>query len=443
MIIAFFFWIVISALLVAFVNALFQSTQDEIVEKEKIIILFIIIFSISVSAFIIFYIVNLFLAINRKEFGARMKLKITIFFIFIAILPIIPFIQIGTKFISSSMNLWFSKNFGFALDLSEEIIKTYYNEKRIYLSNFTDEINLHIKNNGLTYQKLIDTLPDLIEEKKINSLSIWDKNGQLLKQIGDEVFEVEIKKRSFSDKKIYLTKNEENIFNMETKKGLLYLVIPAKVFDVENNLLGFINFGIIIHPKFNKSITEIEDSLRNYNTANLYKDFFTRGFVSLFLIIIFPIILVILIISLFLSKDILDPIESLSKATKRVAEGDLNFQVGHSFNDEFMTLSQSFNRMINELDVSRTMLKQKEKIATWQDIAKQLAHEIKNPLTPIKLSVERLLKKYEDNSSNFPETIDKCSKTILKEVSNIDKLLNEFANFSEIIIFDKKPDEIL
>ncbi|HOV15787.1 MAG TPA: HAMP domain-containing protein, partial [Spirochaetota bacterium] len=153
-------------------------------------------------------------------------------------------------------------------------------------------------------------------------------------------------------------------------------------------------------------------------------------------------ILVILIVSLFLSKEILDPIENLSSATKRVAEGDLNFQVHQTFNDEFMTLSKSFNLMINELELSRNKLKQKEKIETWQEIARQLAHEIKNPLTPIKLSVERLLKKYNEKSEDFSETIDKCSKTILREVGNIDRLLNEFANFSKFIALEKSNGEI-
>ena len=59
-----------------------------------------------------------------------MQFKLTLFFVFVALLPIIPFIQIGTKFITSSMNIWFSENMGLALDLSEEIIRTYYNEKK-------------------------------------------------------------------------------------------------------------------------------------------------------------------------------------------------------------------------------------------------------------------------------------------------------------------------
>lgn len=443
LIIAVTFWVIISILLVIFVNVLFQSGQEEIVERERIVILSLILFSLSLIIFIIIYLLKLFLSIKKKEFGARMRLKITLFFIFVVILPTIPFIQIGTKFISSSMNLWFSKNFGFSLDLSEEIIRTYYNEKKNLVSLQIDKLNDIIEKQKLTYKSFIDYIPKYTEKENIDNISIWDKNGELLRQYEDNVFEVKENTYNFEEKRIYLQNNIDGIFNVDTKNGKLYLILPAKIFDINNNMLGFLNIGIIIHPKYNKAILEIEDSLRNYNTASLYKDFFTRGFSFLFLAIVFPIILVILIIALFLSKEILDPIENLSKATRRVAEGDLNFQVYSTFNDEFMILSKSFNQMISELELSRNKLKQKEKIETWQEIARQLAHEIKNPLTPIKLSVERLVRKYNIRSEDLDEIVNKCSRTILKEVENINGLLEEFSNFSKLTVFDKKVDEVV
>ena len=317
LLISLLFWFLISFLLIIFINKLFQSNQEDIIEKERVFITLLIGFSLTLTIFITIFITKLFISIKKSEFGSRMRLKITLFFIFVAILPTIPFIQIGTKFISSSMDLWFSKNYGFALDLSEEIIKNYYNEKKYFLTTIVDELNSLIKFKNMSYNEFLDEIPNFIKKNKIDSMSIWTKNGKLVKEFNNNIFEFQYGMIEHNNKKINLSNNIENNFTVETKDKRLYLVMPSKIFDDDKNLLGFLNIAVKINSNFNKAINEIDDSLRNYNTSNLYKKFFTNGFIFLFLVIIFPIILIILIISLFLSK-YSDPIENLSRLQREL-----------------------------------------------------------------------------------------------------------------------------
>jgi two-component system nitrogen regulation sensor histidine kinase NtrY len=151
----------------------------------------------------------------------------------------------------------------------------------------------------------------------------------------------------------------------------------------------------------------------------------------------FPIILIILIISLFFNREILDPIENLSRATRRIAEGDLKFQVESSYSDEFNLLSRSFNSMINELEMSRDKLQFKQKILTWKEIGEQFAHELKNPLTPIRLQTDRILRKIENKAENLEEVILNGLKIIRIESEKMESILNEFTGLSQYQSFNR------
>ncbi|OHD05846.1 MAG: hypothetical protein A2086_14790 [Spirochaetes bacterium GWD1_27_9] len=442
LIISVFFLLFLSILLINFVNNLFISTQEDIIERERILIVFLVILSVSLLVIIILFFLNIGISVIKKEFGARMRLKITLFFVFVSLLPIFPFVQIGTKFIESSMNIWFSKNLGFALNLSEEIVVTYYSEKKELLVKYVDELNKLIKEKKIN--SFIDYLEEFIQKNNIKNISLWTEKGEIIEQFGENIFDFEIQpKRIKLEEEVHLLVNKEGIFPLETKTGSIYLIIPSKILNNDKKLIGFLNIGITISPYYLKATNEIENALKIYNTTSLYKDFFTRGFSILFITIIFPIILIVLIISLFLTKELLEPIESLSMATQRVASGDYNFQISSSFNDEFTFLSKSFNSMINDLEVSREKLQQKEKIATWGEIAKQLAHEIKNPLTPIRLSSERILRRFEEGNKDFKEILQKGIKTIITEVENMDRMLSEFENFARLPVLRKEKGDVV
>lgn len=433
LLVSFLFWISISFFLIELVNRIFKSKEDEIIEKEVLLIGSLIILSFILFIGILFYIVKLIIAVYKKEFGSRIKLKISLLFVFVTLLPIIPFIQISTKFIASSMNIWFSSNVGLALDYSEEIVKTYYNEKKEILIKIVDKFNEKIIKENITFLNLINKIKPY---DNIKNISIWNDRGELFSFNGENIFEVKKEQlynySKLTDSEIKLKDNKEGIFTFN-KEGQTFLIIPAKIVKRKTEeLIGFLNIAIEIFPYFNKLTEEIDYSLRNYNILSLYKNFFTVGFIILFIAFLFPIIIIVFLISIFLSNELLEPITNLTNATKRIASGDLNFCIESSFTDEFRILIDYFNSMITEIELSRDRLQQKEKISTWQEIAKRLAHELRNPLTPIRLSSERILKKYRENDSNFSEILNKGINIIIDEVERMNKLLFAFSSFVKL-----------
>jgi nitrogen fixation/metabolism regulation signal transduction histidine kinase len=148
-------------------------------------------------------------------------------------------------------------------------------------------------------------------------------------------------------------------------------------------------------------------------------------------IFFFPILLITIIIAISFSRSITLPIAELAEATRRVAGGDFSIQIMAWQDDELGLLIRSFNAMVQNLETSRNALVRAEKITVWQNMAQQLAHEIKNPLTPIKLSAERVLRRWRNEPERTGEILESSMLAIIQEVESLSDLLTEFRTLSQ------------
>ncbi|HSB61456.1 MAG TPA: ATP-binding protein, partial [Vicinamibacteria bacterium] len=131
-----------------------------------------------------------------------------------------------------------------------------------------------------------------------------------------------------------------------------------------------------------------------------------------------------------MSRRISGPIRALTRATGRVAAGDLEARVSTSAQDELRELVESFNRMAGDLGRQRHDLERSNRLAAWAEMARQVAHEVKNPLTPIQLSAEHLRRVFLDPSVDFGATLAACTDTILRQVGKLRRLVTEFSAFA-------------
>lgn len=440
LIFVFFIWVFVSVGISLFIDQIFTSNQREFLNRERTIIVFFIILSIVLSIIIVTYFIIVTYNFLRNKFGSKLQLKITIIFVFLIILPILPFTLIGIKFFRSSVNLWYSKEVGSTLDSSQLIIKEYYNEKKEKLFSLSKDYYEKLTDNGTKdlNMSILFNADNVYTDGEIKfsraNISIWSRNGELIGQYGEEIFDLE---SNLSDKSYYnevekldYSIDYRQIFRFK-KNGNLYVILPTSLTNKETGqLVAHMNFALPIHKNFDTIIEDIDETIVNYNTIFYYKDFFINGFIIFFFASIFPIVLITLTISLFMARDFLRPIIGLLDATNRISEGDYDFKVNYNSFDEFESLVDSFNSMISELNLSKMKLKQKEKIATWQEIAKRLAHEIRNPLTPIRLSAERIQAKY--NKPDFDKVLEKGVSMIINQVETMDKMLVQFSYFAKL-----------
>jgi nitrogen fixation/metabolism regulation signal transduction histidine kinase len=143
-----------------------------------------------------------------------------------------------------------------------------------------------------------------------------------------------------------------------------------------------------------------------------------------------PTLLMTVIIAISFTRRVSRPLMELTEATRRVAEGDFSIQILARPRDELGLLIRSFNAMVRDLEKNRGSQLLAEKISIWQSLAQQLAHEIKNPLTPIKLSAERVLKRWRTDPDRVGEIVETSMLAIIQEVEGLSTLLTEFRTLS-------------
>ena len=142
--------------------------------------------------------------------------------------------------------------------------------------------------------------------------------------------------------------------------------------------------------------------------------------------------LVVLIILLIFLTLITRPLNRLQEDTKKIASGDLTVRVRESRFSPINELIVSFNNMVDELESSRDKLLQAEKDMMWREMAQVMAHEIKNPLTPLRLSTERMEMKYWGKSENFDKIFQDSMEVINEEINNLQHLVKEFSKFARM-----------
>jgi signal transduction histidine kinase len=135
-------------------------------------------------------------------------------------------------------------------------------------------------------------------------------------------------------------------------------------------------------------------------------------------------------IGYWLAERIADPVNRLTRATRRLARGDLDARIATTSSDELRRLVQDFNRMAGELQHQQKELERTHRLEAWADMARQVAHEIKNPLTPIQLNAEHLRRVHADRGEPLSPVLEDCVSTILSQVRLLRQIASEFSNFS-------------
>ncbi len=143
-------------------------------------------------------------------------------------------------------------------------------------------------------------------------------------------------------------------------------------------------------------------------------------------------LLAALLAGAFLSRRLTTPIVELSEAAAKVSAGDLSVQLQTNSKDEVGSLVDAFNHMTRELTLSRKHLARAERVAAWQQIARRVAHEIKNPLFPIQMSIETLRKSYDKQHPKFDEIMKESTRTVLDEVKALNRIVTEFSDFARL-----------
>lgn len=179
----------------------------------------------------------------------------------------------------------------------------------------------------------------------------------------------------------------------------------------------------------NKTIAYI--GLPNYSNEEEYSDKIAL-FVSNLINIYALVFVAIGVLAVFLANQITSPLTFIQESISKTKIGQRNEPIIWRRHDEIGVLIKEYNNMISALEASALKLARSERESAWREMAKQVAHEIKNPLTPLKLGVQLLEKSWKEKDPNFELKFNKFSKSFIEQIDSLSKIASEFSNFAKM-----------
>lgn len=155
---------------------------------------------------------------------------------------------------------------------------------------------------------------------------------------------------------------------------------------------------------------------------------FLTAFINIYIILI----AIAIFIALFISGYITQPMQLIREKMRKLRLGKTNEKIDWPIRDEIGNLIGEYNRMIDELATSAELLARSERESAWREMAKQVAHEIKNPLTPMKLSIQYLQKAWDERAPDWEQRLKRFTETIIQQIDNLSVIASEFSDFAKM-----------
>jgi signal transduction histidine kinase len=245
-------------------------------------------------------------------------------------------------------------------------------------------------------------------------INFYDINGNLISSSRPQIFaEGLVSYKMNTDAYNQLAINKKTFLIQKEKIGKLeYYSAYIPFYNTHNKLVAYLNL-----PYFAKE-SELKKELSS----------FLMAFINIYILLIAITILIALVISGRITR-------SLNIIRDKIASvklGGKNEKIYWGKNDEIGSLINEYNRMIDELTLSAELLARSERESAWRDMAKQVAHEIKNPLTPMKLSVQFLQKAWAEDKNEFGDRIEKFTKTLIDQIESLSAIATAFSDFANM-----------
>ncbi len=182
----------------------------------------------------------------------------------------------------------------------------------------------------------------------------------------------------------------------------------------------------------------VEVYARLQSESALLSTFFLVVYIGFLL----SVIVAALAVSVAISRRVTRRVSDLAEATERVGAGDLTVQVATRVDDEIGDLTKAFNEMVRDLRDSRGRIDYLQRISAWQDFARRLAHEIKNPLTPIQLAVQEVHRRYRGDDAGYKQRLDESVAIVGEEIATLRRLVSEFSAFAKLPQAQLEPADL-
>lgn len=337
-----------------------------------------------------------------SDFTIRSQIQGTIIFI-----SILSFLIIGASTISFFIERYNRNN----IDKLSRTAGIMVRELQKRLSDTTAfNVNLSDSASYSNLQKLVEEVAD-IHNADVN---IYDLDGNLQVSSENEVYEKGILSKQMHPLAFYhLSRMREvEYVQKETLSSLNYWSIYAAVRNDQGQVVQYLNI-----PYFSSQI-DLKQEISNFLVTIINLNAF--------------IFLIAGVIALFITNKITQSFSVIGDKMREITLGKTNEEIVWNKNDEIGELVKQYNKMVHQLEESAEALAKSEREGAWREMARQVAHEIKNPLTPMKLSIQYLQKAIDSNQSNVKDLTANVATTLIEQIDHLSKIAADFSQFANI-----------
>lgn len=342
----------------------------------------------------------------RRLFQINIRSQVHSTIIFISIFS---FLVIGVATISFFVSRYHRTN----SDKLSRTMRIMVNEMKKEIGNQFAFEDVGRVSDSATYgglQELVDEVSD-IHGVDVN---VYDLNGDLKVSSDPTVYTKGVLSSKMDPTAYYHLARLSKVQHVQNEKiaNFSYLSIYAPVQDDNGDVYAFLSI-----PYFT-SQQELNQEISNFIVTVINLNAF--------------IFLIAGLIALFITNRITRSFSLISDKMRAVNLGSLNEEISWNRNDEIGELVKEYNKMVNKLEESAAALAKTEREGAWREMARQVAHEIKNPLTPMKLSIQYLQKSIDSNQPNVKELSSNVASTLVEQIDHLAKIAADFSQFANI-----------
>jgi len=392
-----------------------------------------------------FFIISLILSyvyrnkrnLETGKIRSSIRYRLTLAFLFVALLPSIPIFLLSSNLTGRLIEGFYRVDISNALKSSLALIQVEEKNVRAGLLLKSDRFITSIKNSQFDSYSIFKRAVEAgLLEKDVYYLGYLEQNKLKFESKGlykliENLDFVSINESPFKASEVRLYQEDK-----------AYYLIR---YDISEEISILI--GSRIHVGNEKDVFNIVSATLTYDTVRLWKEKIPYSIRLTIGIFSFSMFLVAILFSFIFARKISRPIINLANATKKVSMGESDVKIEMTEDGEMGILIESFNQMVSDLKSKSEELMHTQRIAAWKEVAQRMAHEIKNPLTPIQLSAERIQRKFQNpKTENLDLVIKDATETIIGQVRVLEHLVKEFSEFARMpvpVLINQKLNPIL
>ncbi len=430
-----FNWIILSSFLcifmgivtfLTFINEGFIPLSDKNLQTLLIIDIFLLLifFGLIFKNFYRFYYTG-----KKNKKGAQTNLKYISVFSLFTVIPSLVVAIFSLFIFNFGIQNYFDKQITKAVNNSYDVAKNYLEESKENVLSDVILMSVGLNRVSNLYYSNPNRFKNIMRSEKllrrVDDVYLIDSLGNiLLSDVTDITDEFVIPSDEDYDqvlegKPVFVSNNLENKTTVMTKLNSLvdtYLYISR---NIDSEILRYLN--------------ETEEAVSFYYSVENSQTGIKVTFAIIYIIVVTLLLFLSTSIAITFASRLTKPIINLIGASDSISKGALDVKVPELDTDEeFKQLNRNFNSMIERLKEQQNKLLINERYEAWESVARKLAHEIKNPLTPIQLSIDSLREKYKSKLNNQSQEYEKYLETINRQIKDIEKLVNEFSNFARM-----------